>query len=330
MTLPLITAAVTAYNAEDTIVPALESALAQDWLKLEILVVDDTSTDRTAALIEDLIKTRNDKARPIRLIRMSANGGVSTARNRLVDEAHGEFIAFFDDDDVSAPDRIRKQYDRIIECERSLETNFVICHTSRLQLYPDGSRRYKATLGTGAQNIPQGIAVAERLLVGRLTKGVLGSCAACAMMARKGVYNRIGDFDPALRRASDTEYDIRAALEGCAFAGLAEPLVTQTMTMATEKTLAAYFDAYNHMLIKHGDYLRERGWLDFCQQWQYVRYAWLRYRRIEFSMRLAGVLFRHPAKLMQKLVWSLPALGSQRIYRRWHLSEAALHDGPAN
>jgi glycosyltransferase involved in cell wall biosynthesis len=55
---PLITVAITCYEAEDTIVRAVESALAQTWLEREILVVDDGSTDRSVALLEELCAYR--------------------------------------------------------------------------------------------------------------------------------------------------------------------------------------------------------------------------------------------------------------------------------
>ena len=124
---PLITVAITCYEAEDTIVRAVESALAQTWLQREILVVDDGSTDRSVALLEELAQ----RHRAVRLIRHSANCGVAAARNTLLAGANGAFIAFFDDDDESAPHRLERQYHRIVEYESTQPEATVLCYSNR-------------------------------------------------------------------------------------------------------------------------------------------------------------------------------------------------------
>ena len=84
------------YNKAPLIAATLESALADRERVLEVIVVDDGSTDDSAAVVE-----RFDDPR-IRLIRQ-ANGGVSRARNRGIEAARGEWIAFLDADDLWAP-----------------------------------------------------------------------------------------------------------------------------------------------------------------------------------------------------------------------------------
>ncbi|HWA89878.1 MAG TPA: glycosyltransferase family A protein [Rhizomicrobium sp.] len=95
---PRVSVIVAAYNAERTIAAALASLAAQSWRNLEILVVDDASTDRTAAL-----------AARFRLIRQPVNRGAYVARNVGVAAATGDFIAFHDADDVAHPERIARQ-----------------------------------------------------------------------------------------------------------------------------------------------------------------------------------------------------------------------------
>ncbi len=89
MTYPLITAAITAYNAAETIGDAIQSAVMQDWPRLEIVIVDDCSTDCTVALIEAVIRDHNSPDRPMRLISLPKNGGVAQARNMLLRAAMG-------------------------------------------------------------------------------------------------------------------------------------------------------------------------------------------------------------------------------------------------
>ena len=96
---PLVSVVVAAYNSERHIAAALDSALAQDHEPMEIVVVDDGSTDATAEIVE-----RYD----VRLIRRE-NGGQGAAKNTGIDAARGELIAFLDHDDLWAPRKLTRQ-----------------------------------------------------------------------------------------------------------------------------------------------------------------------------------------------------------------------------
>ena len=113
---PTVSIGLIAYNAKDTLERALDSAFAQSWRPLEILVVDDASTDGTAALAERLARAHPE----VRVISRPENAGAATCRNKVIAEAKGEFIAFFDDDDFSAPRRVELQLQRLLEYERRL------------------------------------------------------------------------------------------------------------------------------------------------------------------------------------------------------------------
>ncbi len=99
-----VSVVIPAYNAAGTIRMTLITALAQSHWNLEIIVVDDGSTDKTADVVEEIVA----KDRRIRLIRMS-NGGVAAARNRGIKEACGAFVAILDADDIWHPKKIAKQ-----------------------------------------------------------------------------------------------------------------------------------------------------------------------------------------------------------------------------
>lgn len=99
---PLVSALVAAYNAEPFIAEALRSALDQDWPALEVIVVDDGSTDGTAAVVERLNDPR------IRLIRQE-NRGACGAVNTAFHAARGELLALLDADDVWPAGKLRAQ-----------------------------------------------------------------------------------------------------------------------------------------------------------------------------------------------------------------------------
>jgi glycosyltransferase involved in cell wall biosynthesis len=86
---------------------ALRAALLQEGVEHEVLVVDDGSTDGTPERLAELADPR------VRMIRNSAPGRVARARNAGIREARGEWIAFLDDDDSWAPDKLRTQLDAI-------------------------------------------------------------------------------------------------------------------------------------------------------------------------------------------------------------------------
>lgn len=93
-----------AFNAETTIKRAIASACLQTEESLEVIVVDDASSDQTAVLVAEIAK---QDAR-VRLLRLSANAGPATARNRGITAAKGEWIALLDADDSYLPERIEK------------------------------------------------------------------------------------------------------------------------------------------------------------------------------------------------------------------------------
>ena len=113
-----------ALNAERTIARAVRSALSQTVQTLEVIVVDDGSTDRTAAIISDLI---NHDSR-IRLIRHPWRQGVSSSRNDAIAVAAGEWIAVLDADDWYGPLRL----ERLLRHARENDLDGVIDNLTRV------------------------------------------------------------------------------------------------------------------------------------------------------------------------------------------------------
>jgi glycosyltransferase involved in cell wall biosynthesis len=106
----LVSVIVPVFNSEKTIKIALDSLINQTWQNLEILVVDDCSTDSTTQIVRDYSK--NDTR--IRLIKAKKNGGPYAARNIALSEARGEFVTCHDADDWSHAQKIEKQVNDLI------------------------------------------------------------------------------------------------------------------------------------------------------------------------------------------------------------------------
>lgn len=100
-----VTVIVPAYNAADTITTALTSIAEQSWRNIEVLVVDDCSTDGTAGVVEAFCRTdaRFD------LIRQPVNRGSYACRNQALKRAGGRFVTVHDADDWAHPSRIEQQ-----------------------------------------------------------------------------------------------------------------------------------------------------------------------------------------------------------------------------
>jgi len=98
---PLVSVVIPAFNSEQYLDECLNSILAQSYENIEILLVDDGSTDDTGKLVQ--------KKFPMVRYFYKANGGLASARNFGHDRAKGEYIAWIDADDVAYPTRIASQ-----------------------------------------------------------------------------------------------------------------------------------------------------------------------------------------------------------------------------
>jgi glycosyltransferase involved in cell wall biosynthesis len=100
---PLVSVVLPVFNRAALLRRAAASVLAQDYRKLELIVVDDGSTEALRPVVESLGDAR------VRYLRLPKNGGPAAARNAGIEAANGEFVAFQDSDDLWLQDKLRKQ-----------------------------------------------------------------------------------------------------------------------------------------------------------------------------------------------------------------------------
>lgn len=143
----LVSIIVPAYNIEDYIERCLESILNQTYKNLEIIVVDDGSTDNTGHILD---KCRELDERMI--VIHKENGGVSSARNCGLDRATGDYIGFVDGDDVIAKD----MYHMLVELLETEEAD--IAHCGYRMVFPNRTDDYYNTGKKKIQNRHEGIA----------------------------------------------------------------------------------------------------------------------------------------------------------------------------
>ena len=267
--LPRITVGITCYNAEHSIQRAIRSALDQAWPDLEVVVVDDASTDHSWTLIQ-AIAGDDQRVRPIR---HEANQGAAAARNSILEAASGEFIAFFDDDDVSRPDRLRLQYERIVAYEQTSGCNMIACFASGERIYPNGYAMSLRAVGADGP-APTGSTMADYLLFHKRDLNLFygAGTPTCSLMARTSVFRDLGGFDIEMRRQEDVDFAIRLSLKGGHFIGIPEPVLTQYATSGSEKSALVEFESFLRLLDKNKDYLESTNSYHYMRLWSEMRY----------------------------------------------------------
>ena len=190
---PSVSVVIPTYNRARLLPRALDSVLAQTFGNLEVLVIDDGSTDGTTALMARYHDPR------VRYLVQPANAGVSAARNRGMREARGEWIAFLDSDDEWLPDKLQRQLARSHELaglgEADTNVGMIYCGFERI-----------SDDGTHAVRIPtcRGDIYAD-LLVNNVISGTPG------VMIRRAVVATAGFFDETIAAIEDYDYWLRVA-----------------------------------------------------------------------------------------------------------------------
>lgn len=200
---PKVSVVIPTYNRAEKVTKTIESVLAQTFSDLEVIVVDDGSSDNTARVLAEAFGDR------IRYFAQT-NQGVSMARNKGIAEARGEWIAFLDSDDLWENDKLEWQMKAVDQCGGECGG----CYTDiRLLNYPEKrtlfelaeeNYRHEGTIGVNKEVL--------RLLV-RPGGGGMVVCLS-SFLGRADEVRRI-EFDPKLAYSEDSEFLFRLAMCTC-------------------------------------------------------------------------------------------------------------------
>jgi glycosyltransferase involved in cell wall biosynthesis len=190
---PLVTVLIPAYNAEATIRRALDSALAQDYPALEIVVVDDGSIDATSDVVASY------QRKEIRLLQLPHNRGEGGVLNEGITIAKGEYIAFLDADDEWLPGKLSQQ---IAVLESNPKAMMVTCGCRFVDGFGNVTEEFgMRPLGVAKDHIWRSMLVATCI-------------AKPCVVARKSAFKEVGLFDTTIRIAADQDMWIRLAAAG--------------------------------------------------------------------------------------------------------------------
>ena len=178
---PRISVVVPVYNTERFLAEAIDSVLSQGADSLEVLVVDDGSTDGSASVAERF-------GSPVRVIRQ-ANAGPAAARNRGIAAARADYLAFLDADDLYSPDKFALQSDRL---DRHPAVDVVV-----------GQRQYLMLGGIDAGDPGFSQHHDDHLSL------QFGCC-----LFRRRVFDRVGPLDESMPHCEDWDWFMRAREAG--------------------------------------------------------------------------------------------------------------------
>jgi glycosyltransferase involved in cell wall biosynthesis len=184
----LITVVCAVHNGERFVAEAVRSAVAQTGVDVEVVVVDDGSTDTTPAI---LAQQSED---PRVVVVTQENRGVAAARNEAMRRARGEFIAFIDADDIWLPDKLQRQLKLFLD-----DPGLALAFTG--YALTDESLRARSVVMTGGLR-------SWLLLEGN------GQLLSSSGMVRRSALGEDLRFDEALSISADVEFAWRAAQRG--------------------------------------------------------------------------------------------------------------------
>lgn len=127
----LVSIIIPAFNAEEYILAAIESALSQTYKEIEVIVVDDASTDGTTRVLSSVEDPR------LRVLRNERNSGPGPSRDRAIEEAKGGWVAVLDADDAWLPKRLEVMLRAAGNDPATMVfDNIMLCHDTKLGLHP--------------------------------------------------------------------------------------------------------------------------------------------------------------------------------------------------
>ena len=296
---PLVTCAFSSYNAAETIKNALNSAFNQTYKNKEFLLVDDSSKDHTLSIVK---KINKDKHNIIRIFRNKRNLGIAEVRNQLIKYSKGEFIVFFDDDDYSYPERIKKQVDFILRYEAKHKIPLSlspICYANRKIIYSSRKELTCKSIYYDVKNLSNIDGALALLSAKRINKSARsGSTATCTLCARKITLENIGGFNKKLRRYEDLDLAIKALLCNISLISVDNNLIDQFFRITTSKLNSNFYEL---ALIKsYKKFLENHKMYDFSYNYALMKHSFFKFKFFIFLKYLIYLQFKYPINLLEK------------------------------
>ncbi len=314
MTDPLVSVIIPLYNSAATVRATLESVFAQTYPHLEILVVDDGSTDAGPAICREFIDPR------LRILQQR-NRGLAGARNTGIRQASGAFCAFLDSDDLWLPEKIQRHVDHFRQRQ---EVGVSFSRSGFIN--EDGSP-------LGIYQMPQLNAITPELIfcrnpIGNGSAVVIRREVLEAIRFQANLHGEPEDFyfDDSFRQSEDIECWLRIALQtNWRFEGLPEALTLYRVNAGglsanLEQQYAAWERVLTKTAISHPGFIARWGPRARAYQLRYLARRAIRQRQPALAVRLMHqALASHGRILLEEPRRTLISLGA--AYLLWLLPD---------
>ena len=296
---PLITIGLTCYNSEKTIFRAIESAIQQTWENKEIIIVDDCSNDNSLKVIKSI----NFKGINHKIIHNEINKGLPSSLNKIIKYSKGSYICFFDDDDISFPERIYKQYSKFIKYKNKIKTEKIACYTSTIRDYQNGYKKLNIAIGS-RNNIPIGEDIINFHFSKELKKNIFygSGTPTCSLFIKKNIFDFIGYYDENLLRTEDCDLAIRLGEKGFHFIGCEEPLIKQFIYKAQYKNGFSNFESEIKLFKKYPNYIDPK-YLEYLTLWHLTKANYFSGNILKFIFNIMILLIRYPSKAFYRIIF---------------------------
>lgn len=274
--MPIVSVIIPTFNRAALLRRAISSVFLQTWQDLELIVVDDASTDDTAQLLQDCRDSR------LVMLRHAGNRGAPSARNTGLDKANGRYVAFLDSDDEWLPEKLSRQIQLIEVCGESVG----LVYTRFLKIGWPRQPEFKAIRGDASNEI--------------LLRNFVGTTST--PLIRRSCLERSGGFDLSLQSCQDWDLWIRLA-RICHFDCLPEVLVHyhhQAQSISMNRAAAAA--GHRRIEAKYASTIRslssaERGrhHINMAEN-----YYWA--RAFGPSLAQLGLALRHDPRLIRRVI----------------------------
>ncbi len=280
--MPLITVVIPVYNGEKTIRETIQSVFNQSLSDLELLVINDGSTDSTLEVVSQI---KDERLK----VYTYPNAGLAASRNRGISLAKSEYISFIDADDLWTPDKLESQL-------KALQKN---PKAAVVYSWTDWIDESSQLLGKGSHNTQQGEVLAKLLLNDFVANG--SNC-----LIKMQAFREVGGFDETLTAVEDWDMWLRLA-ERYQFVAVPSPQVLYRVTSNSMSFNVWGMEAASLQII-------EKAFASAPQSLQYLKRDSIgnRYKYLTFKA-LDGIPERKKGLAATRFLWNAIAYDSSLL-----------------
>jgi glycosyltransferase involved in cell wall biosynthesis len=219
MSPPKISVIMPVYNAESTVVEAMQSVLNQSFKEFEFIIINDGSTDQTNTLIKSILDPR------IKIIELDRQYGLAACLNIGIEKAKSNCIARMDADDISERERLQIQYAYLMS---NPEVDVVGCWIRKFKNdskfsqyvhYPQSDAQIKKFLALTLMSVSHSTAISHP-----------------TVLMKKDALNKVGGYDESLILTQDKDLWVRLAGEGIKFANVPQCLLRKRQVQTNDRS----------------------------------------------------------------------------------------------